>query len=62
MQEGFPLFIGSGDVQKDEFIGPFGGISGGEFNGIASIAEAFEIDPLHSAAVFDVETRNDSGR
>jgi hypothetical protein len=61
MKEGFPLFVGGGDVQKDQFIGPFGGISGSKFNRIAGIAEAFEIDPLDSAAVFDVETRYDSG-
>ena len=43
-----------GDVEKHDFVGAFGVVPRGEFDGVARVAQAYEVDALHDSAVGDV--------
>jgi len=56
------IFVTGGDVEKDQLISAFLVILPGDFDWIAGIAKAHEIDTLDHPAGFDIKTRNDSVR
>ncbi len=58
VEHDFALFMAGGDVQKDEFVGPFGLVARRHLDGIAGVAQIQEVDPLHHASGVNVETRN----
>ena len=50
-----PLLRGA-DVEVDQFVGPFGGVLGPEFHGVADAAQILEVNPLDGLPVADVQT------
>ena len=49
-----------GDVEEDQFVGPFGVVEGCQLDWIAGIAEVDELDAFDDAAVGHVEAGNDA--
>src|SRR5262249_36053522 len=61
-EEGGAIVAGGSDVEDDEFVGTLGVVAGGEFDRIAGIAQAFEVDPLDDAGTIGVEAGNNAMR
>jgi hypothetical protein len=60
VEERAAVFVACGNVQKAQFVRPRSIVSDGALDRIPSVAEIDEVDALHDAPVFDVETGNDS--
>jgi hypothetical protein len=52
--------VRGGDVQKDELVGARLVVASGEFDRVAGVAKADEVDPLHDAPVAHIETGDDA--
>ena len=59
-QNEIALVAAGGNVEKREFVGALLVVARGDFDRIAGIAQADEIDALDYAAGFDVETGDDA--
>ena len=55
---GVPLFIGSGDIQKNQFIAAFLIITAGQLYGITGISKSHEIGALNDTAPFYIKAGN----
>ena len=54
------LLVARGDVEEDELVGALGVVARGELDGVARVAQADEVDPLHHPALVDVEAGDDA--
>ena len=52
--------MGGGDVEKAKFVGAHAVVKDGLLDRIAGIAQVDEVDTFDDAAVFDVQTRDDT--
>jgi hypothetical protein len=62
IQDDLALFVGSGDIQKTEFVGALAVVPAGNFNRIARILEIKEFDAFDHAPGSNVEARYNSLR
>ena len=53
-------FVGGGNIKEHQLVCPFCVIAGGGLYGIASIAQADEVNAFDDATVFNVEAGDDS--
>ena len=56
----FPVLVRRRDVEEDQLVGALRVVGLGGGHRIAGIAQIDEADPLHDAAVLDVETGDDA--
>ena len=49
-----------GDIEENEFVGPFGVVEGGQLDRVAGVAEIDELDAFDDAAIGHVEAGNDA--
>ena len=54
-----PAFMTRGNVEKDQLIGAVRFIAARDFDRVARIAKADEMNALHHAAAIDVQARDD---
>ena len=47
-----------GDVEKDQLVGAFTVVEGGELHRVTGVAKIEKLDALHDAAIGDVEAGN----
>ncbi|MCG3768762.1 MAG: hypothetical protein JW394_0882 [Nitrospira sp.] len=60
IQNGLAIFMGGCDVQETELIGSFAVIGRGHFDRVSRITQIHKAHALHDAAVFDIETGNNT--
>ena len=60
IEDDIPLLVAGGDVEKNEFVGPFLLVPLSDVDGIARIPQVDEIDPFDDPSGVDVETGNDA--
>ena len=54
-----PALVAGGDVEEDEFVRALLVVAAGDLDGVAGVAQADEVGPLHDAAAVHVEAGND---
>jgi hypothetical protein len=62
IDEGRSTFRGGRNIEEADLVGALLIVCGGLLDRVAGIAQLQEVDALHDAAVFDVETRDDAPR
>ena len=56
VQQNLSLFMTGGDVEENEFVGPFLFIAGGNLHGVAGVAQIQEIRPFDDSSAMNVKT------
>jgi hypothetical protein len=60
IEEQSTAFVRCGDIQENQFVSALAIVGGGQFHGIAGIAESEELNPLDHSAIFDIKAGNDT--
>src|SRR5262249_11820337 len=60
VDHGLTIVAGCGDVEEYQLVSALIVVAGGELDGIAGVAQAYEVDALYDAAAGYVEAGDDS--